>query len=96
MAYLTARYGQLALPIGAALAGFFDVHASAASVLSVAATGAISRSQLVVAVLLAFTTNTTSKLVAAVSIGGLAYGVRVASGLLIIALAMWASLLWPG
>lgn len=96
MAYLTARYGQLALPIGAALAGFFDVHASAASVLSVAATGAISRSQLVVAVLLAFTTNTISKLVAAVSIGGLAYGARVAAGLLIIALAMWASLLWPG
>jgi uncharacterized membrane protein (DUF4010 family) len=94
MAYLTARFGQLALPVSAGLAGFFDVHASAASVLSVAAADATPRTELVAAVLLAFTTNTTSKLIAAMSVGGFAYGVRVTAGLLIIALAMWAPLLW--
>jgi uncharacterized membrane protein (DUF4010 family) len=61
MAYLTARFGQLALPLGAALTGFFDVHAAATSVLSVGAAAEIPRAELVTAVLLAFTTNTTSK-----------------------------------
>ncbi len=95
MAYLTARFGQLALPLGAALSGFFDVHAAATSVLSVGAAAEIPPAELVTAVLLAFTTNTTSKLVAAVSAGGLAYGARVAGGLLFTALAMWTPLLWP-
>jgi uncharacterized membrane protein (DUF4010 family) len=96
MAYLTHRFGQLALPVGAALAGFFDVHAAATSVLSVGADPALPRRELVRAALLAFTTNTTSKLVAAASAGGLAYGTRVAAGLILVALAMWAPLLWPG
>jgi uncharacterized membrane protein (DUF4010 family) len=95
MAYLTARFGQFALPLGAALSGIFDVHAAATSVLSVAATAEIPRAELVTAVLLAFTTNTTSKLVAAVSAGGFAYGARVGAGLLLVALAMWTPLLWP-
>lgn len=94
MAYVTGRFGQLALPVGAALAGFFDVHAAATSVLSVAAAAALPRTELVTAVLLAFSTNTTSKLVAAFSAGGPAYGARVAAGLLLVALAMWAPLLW--
>jgi len=95
MGYLTARFGQFALPLGAALSGFFDVHAAATSVLSVGATAEIPRAELVTAVLLAFTTNTTSKLVAAVSAGGFAYGARVGAGLLLVALAMWTPLLWP-
>ncbi len=94
MAYLSARFGQLALPVGAALAGFFDVHAAATSVLSVAAAAALPRTELVTAVLLAFSTNATSKLVAAFGAGGSAYGTRVAAGLLVVALAIWAPLLW--
>lgn len=94
MAYLTARFGQLALPLGAALSGFFDVHAAATSVLSVGTSAEIPPTKLVTAVLLAFTTNTTSKIIAAVSAGGVPYGARVAMGLLITALAMWTPLLW--
>lgn len=96
MAYLTSQFGQLAAPVAATLAGFFDVHAAATSVLSVAATAALPPRETVLAVLLAFLANTTSKLVAAVGAGGLAYGVRVAAGLLLVALAMWAPFLWPG
>ncbi len=96
MAYLSSRFGSLALPVGAALAGFFDVHAAAASVLSVAPTAGLPQAELLTAVLLAFTTNATSKLVAAVSSGGVEYGARVAVGLLTVSLAMWAPLLWPG
>jgi uncharacterized membrane protein (DUF4010 family) len=94
ISYLTGRFGRLAIPVGAALAGFFDVHAAATSVLSVAATASIPRVELITAVLLAVTTNTTSKLVAAVAAGGIAYGTRVAGGLLAVALAMWLPLLW--
>ena len=88
MAYVAARFGQLAIPVGAALAGFFDVHAAATSVLSVAAAAELPRTELVTAVLLAFSTNTASKLVAAFGAGGAAYGTRVAAGLLLVALAM--------
>jgi uncharacterized membrane protein (DUF4010 family) len=94
MAYLTRRFGQVALPVGAALTGFFDVHAAATSVLSVAADARLPPAELVRSVLLAFTTNTISKLVAGASAGGLAYGARVAAGLIVVALAIWASLLW--
>jgi len=96
MALLTRHFGQLALPLGAALAGFFDVHAAAASVLSVAAGTALPRSQLLTAVLLAFSTNTMSKVIAAIGAGGLAYGARVGAGLLLVALGMWAPLAWQG
>ena len=94
MAYLSTRFGQIALPVGAALVVFFDVHAAAISVLSVAAAAALPRTELTTAVLLAFSTNTTSKLVAAFSAGGSAYGIPVAAGLLLIAFAVWAPLLW--
>lgn len=95
MAYMTNRFGLLAVSLGAALAGFFDVHAAAASALSVAATSApLAPAELVIAVLLAVTTNTASKLVAALSAGGLAYGVRVAAGLILVVVAMWAPVPW--
>lgn len=96
MAYLSARFGGLALPIGATLAGFFDAHAAASSVLSVAEQSALPKAEVLTAVLLAFTTNTASKVVAALSAGGIGYGARVTAGLLLIALAMWAPLLWRG
>jgi uncharacterized membrane protein (DUF4010 family) len=94
MGYLAGRFGTLALPVGAAVTGFFDVHAAATSVLSVAAASAQPANEVDVAVMLAFTTNTISKLFAAVSAGGFSYGVRVAVGLGFVALAVWAPLLW--
>jgi len=79
--------------VSAALAGFFDVHAAATSVLSLASKGTVPRAELVTAVLLVFSTNTISKLVAALSAGGFAYGIRVAAGLLLVAAAIWAPVL---
>ena len=40
--------------------------------------------------LLGFTTNTVSKLVAASAAGGRQYGLRVAAGLLVLAAAVWS------
>lgn len=92
--HFTAQFGRLALSVGAALAGLADVHAASASVLSVAAAGEVEPSAAVSGVLLAFTANTLSKLVAASGAGGMAYGMRVSAGLLLVVAGMWAPLLW--
>jgi uncharacterized membrane protein (DUF4010 family) len=76
------------------MAGFVDVHAAAASVFSLAAGGAISSADVLFPLLLAFTTNTVSKLVAAWAAGGTPYAVRVAAGLLALAAAVWAPWCW--
>ena len=62
------------MPVASAFTGFFDVHTASTSVLSIAAAEELPRAEIVTAVLLAFTTNTTSRLVAAASAGGLTGG----------------------
>ena len=90
----TARYGRAAAGVGAALAGFVDVHAAAASVFSLAAGGKIPSGDVLLPLLIAFTTNTVSKLVAASGTGGPRYAMRVGVGLLVLAVAVWAPWLW--
>jgi uncharacterized membrane protein (DUF4010 family) len=94
MELVNARYGYIGAGVAAAVTGIFDVHASATSTLSLAASGVLPPSGLLVPILLAFSTNTCSKLVAAFTTGGVRYGIPVASGLLAIAIAVWAPLLW--
>jgi uncharacterized membrane protein (DUF4010 family) len=92
----TARYGRAAADVGAALVGFVDVHAAAASVFSLAAGGKIPSVYVLLPLLVAFTTNTASKLVAAWGTGGYRYAVRVALGLLVLVVAVWTPWLWRG
>lgn len=89
MTLMTGRFGALALPLSAGLAGFFDVHAAAASVLAVTKSQPVPPAQAALAILAAFSANTTSKIVAALGAGGLAYGTRVAAGLLAVLAATW-------
>ena len=93
---VTVRYGRAAADLGAALAGFVDVHAAAASVFSLAAGGTISSPDVLFPLLLAFSTNTVSKLAAAWAAGGTRYALRVAAGLLALAAAVWAPWCWRG
>jgi uncharacterized membrane protein (DUF4010 family) len=90
VSFAIARYGEAAAGAGIALAGFVDVHAAAASAVSLAAGGKIPASAVLLPVLIAFTTNTISKLVAAWGTGGRGYALRVAGGLLVLAAAVWA------
>ena len=93
---LAAKYfGQPSVTLSAALAGFFDVHAAATSALSLSAAGLLAGPALLTSVLVAVTTNTISKMVAAFSTGGMRYGLRVSAGLALVVAAMWAPLLWP-
>jgi uncharacterized membrane protein (DUF4010 family) len=91
---LNSQYGQLAAGVTAAITGLFDVHAAATSSLSLAAAGTVAPRDILLPVLMALSTNTLSKLVAAFVSGGAAYSLRVAAGLIAIAAAAWAPLLW--
>ncbi len=91
----TSRYfGVTAAGLTAGLAGAFDVHAAAASTLSLAARGALPVADARLPVLVAFTANTGSKLVAAYGAGGRRFGTQVALGLVATAAATWVPLLW--
>jgi uncharacterized membrane protein (DUF4010 family) len=94
MGLLNSHYGQVAAGMTAAITGFFDVHAAATSSLSLAAAGGIPPQDVLLLMLMALSTNTISKLIAAFASGGAAYGLRVAGGLLGITAAAWAPLLW--
>ncbi len=94
MGFINARYGSIGRGITAAITGVFDVHASATSTLSLAASGALAPSDVLLPILVAFTTNTGSKLVAAFAMGGRRYGLPVAMGLGVIAIAAWAPVFW--
>ena len=86
MSFVNARFGHSAAGVTAAISGLFDVHAAAASTLA--------PDEMVFAILFAFSSNTFSKLVAAFWSGGAIYGLRVAVGLIAVAAAAWAPLLW--
>ena len=87
---IVARYfGEAAAAAATAVAGAFDVHAAAASTLSLAAAGKLGAEEIRVPILIAFSTNTISKLVAAFVGGGRAYGVWVSIGLALTVAAAW-------
>lgn len=94
MGIINARYGGIGRGITAAITGIFDVHASATSTLALAASGALEPSDVLQPILIAFSTNTGSKLVAAFATGGVRYGLPVAVGLGAIAIAAWAPTFW--
>ena len=85
------RFGGSAAMAGAALAGFVDVHASLASVCTMVEAGRMPAQAAVLPVLLGFSANTLSKLVAAAVSGGAAFALRVAPGLLALLAAVWGS-----
>jgi uncharacterized membrane protein (DUF4010 family) len=88
-AWANQSWGRDAATAAAAMAGAFDVHAAAASALSLVADGKLAESEVALPVLLAFSSNTVMKWIAAFGTGGRAFGVRVAAGLALIAAAAW-------
>jgi len=81
VAWAQAAYGSGALYGATALAGLADVHSAAAAAISVLAQGQSDVATVSLAVLLAFLTNTLSKIVVAFVAGGLRYGWVVSLGL---------------
>ena len=89
VAYVQGAWGAPATLGAIALAGLADLHAASAAVIQLHAQGGVDASTLLLAVLLAFSTNSLSKVMAAYAAGGWQFGTRVSLGLLLVALAAW-------
>ena len=89
-AALRDAFGENGVILAAAIAGFADTHSAAISVASLVASGKLTPSDAVLPILAGLSTNTVSKLVLAVSSGGLSFALRVIPGLIMVAFAAWA------
>lgn len=91
---LQAQFGSAGLVIAAAIGGLVDTHASAVSIASLVAAGKLNAADAALPILVAFSANTLTKVVAAAS-GGRAYCLSVIPGLGLVALEAWLGLLAP-
>jgi uncharacterized membrane protein (DUF4010 family) len=92
-AALRANFGETGAILAAAVAGFVDTHAPAISIASLAANGRMTAPEVVIPILAGFTTNTVTKVVVAATSGGRAFALRVAPGVVLVAIAAWAGAL---
>ena len=81
--------GSAGITITTAVAGFADTHAAAVSVAELSSGGTIATAQAVLAVLLAVSANTITKLVLAITAGGADYARRVVPGLVLMMAGAW-------
>jgi uncharacterized membrane protein (DUF4010 family) len=86
---LNAWLGDAGILLGAAVAGFADAHATAASAASLMAAGKIQASQAIVPILLGLSTNTVTKAIVAFNAGGVAYASKIVPGLVLMVSAIW-------
>lgn len=93
-AWLRDGFGEAGIVLGAAVGGLVDTHASALSVASLAASGAMAPADAVLPILVAMTTNTIAKAAMAVGTGDRAFVQRVLPGLVLSTAAAWLAA-WP-
>ncbi len=89
-AALRDQFGDLGVVIGAAVAGIADTHSPAIAIAALAASGKMSASDTIVPILAAVSTNTISKIVAAIASGGARFAYRLVPGLILVIAAAWA------
>jgi uncharacterized membrane protein (DUF4010 family) len=88
-ALLEHWFGATAGIVGVAVSGFADAHSSAVSATTLFTTGAIEPRTAVLAILLAFSTNTVTKIVVAWTTGGSRFAMQVLPGLVLMLGAAW-------
>ena len=93
-AWMQTSLGSVATLLTASIAGLADAHAASAAAMALAVRGELDPGTLQLAVLLAFSSNTLSKMVAAWAAGGVRYGAPVSAGLLVVVLAAWLPWVW--
>lgn len=94
VSYAQRRFGQTGLMLSVAMAGLADAHAPVASLAAMFDGGQLPRSDLIVAVLLAITANSGTRLVVALVSGGVASGVRVGAALASGLAGAWIAWAW--
>lgn len=92
-AALEASLGERGAMVGIALGGFADAHSAAASGASLAHRSVLTEQTAAVAVLVALSSNTFTKLVVAATTGGRSYLAGLAPALVLMMAAGWAGLL---
>ena len=88
-ATLKAWFGDAGVVIASAVAGMADVHAATISVASLSAANKLLPASAVIPILVAFTVNTTSKVITAAVTGGRDYFRQVTVGLVLQVVAVW-------
>ena len=86
---LNSWFGSAGMLVGAAVSGFADAHATAASAASLLAAGKIEVGQAIIPILVGLTTNTITKAIVAFNSGGKAYALQVVPGLFAMVVAVW-------
>ena len=92
---LNTWLGEQGMLIAAAVSGFVDAHATAASAASLVAANKISGAQALAPILLGLSTNTLMKAFVAFKSGGLRYAVRIVPGLVFMIFSVWLGI-WVG
>jgi uncharacterized membrane protein (DUF4010 family) len=92
-AALNVLLGKAGVLAAAVVAGLADTHAAAVSVGSLVSAGKFTAGESVLPILAAFTANTITKMVVAVSSGGRRYAMQIIPGLLVVIGAAWAAVL---
>ncbi len=91
---LNAWLGDAGILMGAAVSGFADAHATAASAASLMAAGKIEATQAMVPILLGLTTNAVTKAVVAFQAGGASYASKIIPGQVLMVMAAWLGFWW--
>jgi uncharacterized membrane protein (DUF4010 family) len=86
---LNASLGGAGMLLAAAVSGFADAHATAASAASLLHAGKIGSHEAITAILVGLTTNTATKAFLAMHSGGSTYARRIIPGLMAMLLALW-------
>lgn len=93
VAALREWLGERGVLAGATLAGFADAHATAVSIASLVASSKMTADDARLPILLAFTSNSLTKVFLAVTGGSRAFSQRVVPGILLVLAAAWGGLL---
>ena len=88
-AALNVWLGKTGVLMAAAVSGFADTHAAAVSVASLVSAGKFTAPESVLPILAAFTTNTCSKIIVAISTGDRSFSLRVTPGLVAVISSAW-------
>ncbi len=91
-ALMERQFGATGALVGIALGGFADAHSAAASAAALARSAALSGEVAAMAVLLAASSNSLTKLVVAASAGGRVYAQRLAPSIVLMIAGAWAAL----
>lgn len=89
VAWIQGAFGTLATFAATALAGFADMHSPSTAAITLSIHGGIDAATMLTAVLLAFSTNSVSKIAAAYAAGGTRFGTTVSLGLVAVVVAAW-------